>query len=45
LVVAPLRKAPGPDKVVELPAKMTSEAFSQYVLAGVPEVLLRIGTL
>ncbi|MBZ5627765.1 MAG: amidohydrolase [Acidobacteriia bacterium] len=44
-MVATLRKALGPDKVVEMPAKMTSEDFSQYGLAGVPAILLHIGAV
>jgi hippurate hydrolase len=44
-MVATLRKALGPDKVVEMPAKMTSEDFSQYGLAGVQAVLLHIGAV
>lgn len=42
-VVATLRQAMGPDKIVEMPAKMTSEDFSQYGLAGVPALLLHVG--
>jgi amidohydrolase len=44
-MVAALRKALGPDKVVEMPAKMTSEDFSQYGLAGVQAVLLHVGAV
>jgi amidohydrolase len=44
-MVATLRKALGPDKVVEMPAKMTSEDFSQYGLAGVQAVLLHVGAV
>jgi hypothetical protein len=44
-MVTTLRKALGPDKVVEMPAKMTSEDFSQYGLAGVQAVLLHIGAV
>ena len=44
-MVVTLRKALGPDKVVEMPAKMTSEDFSQYGQAGVPEVLLHVGAV
>jgi amidohydrolase len=44
-VVATLRKALGPDKVVEMPPKMTSEDFSQYGQAGVKAVLLHIGAV
>lgn len=40
-----LRKALGPENVVEMPAKMTSEDFSQYSLAGVPSALLHIGAV
>jgi amidohydrolase len=44
-MVATLRKALGMDKVVEMPAKMTSEDFSQYGQAGVTEVLLHVGAV
>jgi hippurate hydrolase len=44
-MVATLQKALGPDKVVEMPAKMTSEDFSQYGLAGAHAVLLHIGAV
>jgi amidohydrolase len=44
-LAATLRKALGPENVVEMPAKMTSEDFSQYGLAGVPAVLLHIGAV
>jgi hippurate hydrolase len=44
-LAAILRKALGPENVVEMPAKMTSEDFSQYGLAGVPAVLLHIGAV
>lgn len=44
-MVTVLRKALGPDKVVEMPAKMTSEDFSQYGLAGATAVLLHIGAV
>jgi len=40
-----LRKAMGVDHVVEMPAKMTSEDFSAYGLAGVPSALLHIGAV
>ena len=40
-----LRAALGPDKVVEMPAKMTSEDFSQYGLAGAHAVLLHVGAV
>ena len=44
-MVALLRTALGPKNVVEMPAKMTSEDFSQYGLTGVRAVLLHIGAL
>ncbi len=44
-VAATVRKVLGPRNVVEMPAKMTSEDFSQYGLAGVPSVLLHIGAV
>ncbi len=44
-LAATLRKALGQQNVVEMPAKMTSEDFSQYGLAGVPSVLLHIGAV
>ena len=44
-MVATLRQVLGPDRVVEMPAKMTSEDFSQYGQAGVPEVLLHVGAV
>jgi len=44
-LAATLRKALGPENVVEMSAKMTSEDFSQYGLAGVPAVLLHIGAV
>ena len=43
--VAVLREALGAQNVVEMPAKMTSEDFSQYGLAGVPSLLLHIGAV
>ena len=44
-MVAVLRTTLGPKNVVEMPAEMTSEDFSQYGLAGVPAVLLHIGAV
>lgn len=44
-VVATLRKVMGAQNVVEMPAKMTSEDFSQYALAGVPSLLLHFGAV
>ena len=44
-LAATLRKALGQQNVVEMSAKMTSEDFSQYGLAGVPSVLLHIGAV
>jgi hippurate hydrolase len=40
-----LREALGAENVVEMPASMTSEDFSQFGLAGVPSVLLHIGAV
>jgi amidohydrolase len=40
-----LRGALGNDKVVEMPAKMTSEDFAQYGASGVPSALLHIGAV
>jgi hippurate hydrolase len=44
-VVSAMRAALGADRVVEMPAKMTSEDFSEYGGAGVPAVLLHIGAV
>jgi hippurate hydrolase len=44
-VAAALQKAIGTQTVVEMPAKMTSEDFSEYGRAGVPSVLLSIGAV
>lgn len=44
-VAAALQKAIGTDTVVEMPAKMTSEDFSEYGRAGVPALLLHIGAV
>src|SRR5262245_16665574 len=40
-----LRSAMGADRVVEMPAKMTSEDFAEYGRAGVPAVLLHVGAI
>jgi amidohydrolase len=40
-----LKKGLGESTVVEMPAKMTSEDFSEYGLAGVPSALLHIGAV
>ena len=40
-----LKKGLGESAVVEMPAKMTSEDFAEYGLAGVPSVLLHIGAV
>jgi len=40
-----LKKHLGDASVVEMPAKMTSEDFSEYGLAGVPSVLLHVGAV
>lgn len=42
---AALQASMGRDRVVEMPAKMTSEDFSEYGRAGVPAVLLHIGAV
>ncbi len=42
---AALEASLGRDRVVEMPAKMTSEDFSEYGRAGVPAVLLHIGAV
>lgn len=44
-VAAALQKALGPQQVVEMPAKMTSEDFAEYGRAGVPALLLHIGAV
>jgi len=44
-LVAVLRRDLGPDSAVEMPAKMTSEDFSEYGRAGVRAVLLHIGAV
>jgi amidohydrolase len=44
-VVAVARAALGAERVVELPAQMGSEDFSQYGLAGVRAVLLHVGAV
>lgn len=44
-LVAGLRRDLGPDSVVEMPSKMTSEDFSEYGRAGVRSVLLHIGAV
>lgn len=44
-VASVLKTAMGADRVVEMPAKMTSEDFSEYGRAGVPAVLLHIGAV
>ena len=40
-----LKRALGDQQVVEMPAKMTSEDFSEYGLAGVSSVLLHVGAV
>ena len=42
---AALQQAIGADRVVEMPAKMTSEDFSEFGRAGIPSVLLHIGAV
>jgi amidohydrolase len=44
-LAAALRKGLGPENVVEMPQKMTSEDFAEYGLAGVPSALLHIGAV
>ncbi len=44
-LAAALRKGMAPGSVVEMPAKMTSEDFSEYGRAGVKAVLLHIGAV
>ena len=44
-VATALQKAMGPQQVIEMPAKMTSEDFAEYGRAGVPSVLLHIGAV
>jgi hippurate hydrolase len=44
-MVAAARAALGADKVVEMPAKMGSEDFSQYGVAGTRAVLLHVGAV
>jgi amidohydrolase len=44
-VAAALQKALGSDRVIEMPAKMTSEDFAEYGRAGVPSLLLHIGAV
>jgi amidohydrolase len=42
-VAAALRRQLGADNVVEAPREMASEDFSEYGLAGVPAVMVRLG--
>jgi len=44
-MVAAARAAMGADQVVEMPAQMGGEDFSQFGLAGVREVLLHVGAV
>lgn len=44
-MAAVLRSELGPDKVIEMPAQMTSEDFSEFILAGVHGVLLHVGAV
>jgi hippurate hydrolase len=44
-MVRTLRETMGPQSVVEMPAKMTSEDFANYGLAGAKAVLLHIGAV
>jgi hippurate hydrolase len=40
-----LKRGLGEKNVMEMPAKMTSEDFAEYGLAGVPSALLHIGAV
>jgi hippurate hydrolase len=44
-LVGPLKATLGDQRVVEMPAKMTSEDFAYYGAAGVPVALLHIGAV
>jgi hippurate hydrolase len=44
-VAAALKKSLGDANVVEMPAKMTSEDFAEYGVAGVPSLLMHIGAV
>ena len=44
-MVAAARTAMGADRVVEMPARMGGEDFSQFGLAGVRAVLLHVGAV
>jgi hippurate hydrolase len=44
-MVAAARAALGADRVVEMPAQMGGEDFSQFGLAGVRAVLLHVGAV
>jgi amidohydrolase len=44
-LAAALKRTLGDQRVVEMPAKMTSEDFAQYGAAGVPSALLHIGAV
>jgi hippurate hydrolase len=44
-VAIALKKSLGEASVVEMPAKMTSEDFAEYGVAGVPSLLLHIGAV
>jgi hippurate hydrolase len=44
-LAAALKRGLGEDHVIEMPAKMTSEDFAQYGLAGVPSALLHFGAV
>jgi hippurate hydrolase len=44
-MAAAAKAAMGEKRVVEMPAKMTSEDFSEYGRAGIPAVLLHIGAI
>jgi len=44
-LAAALKKNLGDEHVMEMPAKMTSEDFAEYGVAGVPSALLHIGAV
>src|SRR5678816_3720634 len=44
-IAAALQKELGTQQVIEMPAKMTSEDFSEYGRAGVPALLLHVGAV
>jgi hippurate hydrolase len=44
-LAAALRASMGAERVVEMPAKMTSEDFAEYGRAGIPAALLHVGAV